>query len=244
MIRFALRWSVRFASLALVLVLALYFFRDSLLRHWLEYRIRTLTTLNGSLGGLKTDLSKGVLTLSELRLPNAPEFGGDEMLHLPTLHLELDTAALRNREFRIRLAKVHIASVHVVVNEQGQTNLTELARTVEQRASVLDAVAVGPPGLTFAGIETLDLTFGTLRNTRLAPPSMEMNLNIGITNEVVREVKSIEDLAPVLVRVVFSQLSRGLLPEFKLPDLKLPDLKLPDLKLPDLSRPTAPPRTP
>jgi hypothetical protein len=217
-IRFVIRWVFRLSAVAAVLLLllgaGLYFLKDELLRQWLVFRLGTVTGLDTRLDGLRSDLRAGAITLTGLQIVNAPEFGGSALLTVPDLHLQLDTDALTRREFRFRLARLHLAEFNVVRNEQGRTNILALMESVSRQAGTADAAVVSPPGLEFAGIDTLDLTVGALRFAQLGPGGGTREIRVGLTHEIVRNVRTVEDLMPLILRVAFREAAAGLRLDF------------------------------
>lgn len=214
MIRFVIRWVFRLLVLAVVFVLllggALYYFKDELLRQWVVSRLRTVTGLETHLHALRAEFRDGAVTFSGLQLINSPEFGGSPLLTVPELHLRLDTDALRRRELRLQLARLHLAEFNVIRNEQGRTNILALMDSVNRQAGAADAVVVSPPGFEFAGIDTLDLTVGTLRFAQLGPGGGTREIRVGLTNEIVRNVRSTQDLMPLVLRIAFREAAAGL----------------------------------
>ena len=210
MTRFVFRWLLRLAGLGVVVAVAGYFGRDLLLREWIAYRLRSVTGLETQLGGLHSGPGFGVVTLENLRLVNSTNFGGGLLLAAPELHLELDRDRLARRELRFRLARLHLAELSIVRNASGQTNLVDLLDRIRTRATAIDAMTVSPPGFEFGGIETLDLTLGTARFVQLGPVPVSRDLRVGMTNEILREVRSTDDLAPLLFRLLIRELGAGL----------------------------------
>ncbi len=210
MIRFLFRWLYRGLLLAIVLATALVLVKDTLLREWILYRVPRVTGLETRLESAETRLFTGTLSLTGLQIFNSADFGGTPLLHLPELHLELDREALRYRELRFRLARVHVAEFNVVRNQRGETNLFALWRQVNERATAADAVTLSPPGLEFTGIETLNLTVGTVRFVDLGQPANSRELRVALTNEVLQNVKSTADFTPLLLRLLVRELGAGL----------------------------------
>ncbi|MBL9137891.1 MAG: hypothetical protein JNK85_18645 [Verrucomicrobiales bacterium] len=206
MIRFAVRWLFRFLILGIVLATALFLLKDALLREWLIYRVRTVTGLETRLQSVRSAWLAGSVTLSQFEIFNSAEFGGGRLLSLPELHLELDGPQLWRRELRLRLARLHLAELNVVRNAAGATNLFALRNTVENRATPVDAAVLAPPGLEFTGIDTLNLSLGTLRLIRLGPTNQVREIHVGVTNEILRNVRSEEDFTPLILRVMFREL--------------------------------------
>lgn len=210
MIRFLFRWLFRGLILAIVLALGLFLAKDNLLREWLIYRLRAVTGLEARLARVESGLLAGQLTLTGLQIFNSAEFGGGPLLRVPDLHLEVDRAALNRREVKLRLVRLDLAELSVVRNQRGQTNLFELYRRASERASPADVGVLSPPGFEFGGIDTLNLSLGTLRLIDLGNPAASRDLNLGVTNEVIRQVRSVADLNPVFVRAMLRLLSGAL----------------------------------
>jgi len=57
-------------------------------------------------------------------------------------------------------------------------------------------------GRDVAGIRTLNLTLGTVRYTDLAQPANNWAFPLGVTNEVVTDVRTEADLAPLAARLL------------------------------------------
>jgi hypothetical protein len=215
LIRFAVRWSLRFIALAIVLTVAIVVFRDALVREWLLFRLRSLTGLETRLASATIDLRDASLTLDQLQLRNSPEFGGSWLLVAPRLRVELDTAAFSRRELRLRSAEVHLAEASAVRSADGRTNIFALQDAVNRNASLMDLVFLGPPGFTFGGIDTLDLTLGTLHLVDLRPPGFHQPISLNINHEVVRNVRSTEDLHPLLMRILIREITAGISESFR-----------------------------
>ena len=216
LLKFCLRWGLRILALGIALIALGLLFRHELLRGILRHRIATLTGLETQLGEVRTDAASRGLTLTDLLIQNSPDFGGTPLLRASELHLELDTDALRYREVRLRLARVRLEEFNVVRNARGETNLLALLGSVNTNATPADAVVVAPPGFEFTGIETLDLTFETLRFIDLAQASNSREIRVGLTNEILREVRSTEDFAPLVLRVLVREIGAGLRSGFPL----------------------------
>lgn len=215
LIRFVFRWSLRLIAFAIVLTVALVLFRDALLREWLVFRLQSLTGLETRLASATINLRDTSLTLEELQLRNSPEFGGSWLLVAPRLRFELDTAAFARREIRLRSALLHLAEASAVRSADGRTNVFALLDAVNRNASLVDLVFLGPPGFTFGGIDTLNLTLGNLHLVDLQPPGFHHPVALRLTNEVVHHVRSTEDLHPLLFRVLIREITAGISEGFR-----------------------------
>ena len=210
LLRFTLRWLIRGGVLALLIIAGLVVFRDAILREWLAYRLREVTGLESHVGGVDTDWARTSLTVHNLKVVNSADFGGEPLLLAPELHIELERDALPSRELRFRYVRLRIDDVRSVRNQRGETNFMALLGRVETRAGAIDAAVISPPGLEFTGIETLDLTFGTLHIVDLANPRNSRDIPVGLTNEILHNVRSIADFTPLLLRVLIREIGSGL----------------------------------
>ena len=210
MIRFALRWCFRLAAFALAVAAVSYFFRDVLLREWLRHRLQAITGLETRLAGASLNVREPSLRLDGLHLRNSPDFGGSTLLDLPELRITWDRTSLGRGEIRLAQARLHIAHASGIRSADGRTNLVVLRDTATRNAALYDLALLGPPGFAFAGIDRLDLTLGTLELVDLAPPGYRRSLNVAVTNEVLRDVRTLEDLNPLLLRVLLREIGAGL----------------------------------
>ncbi|MBX3744912.1 MAG: hypothetical protein KF833_06335 [Verrucomicrobiae bacterium] len=206
MIRFFSRWFGRLLFALVVLVVGVVLAKDIFLRPWLAHRLRTVTGLDTRLAGLHTAFLQGTVTLTDLRISNAPAFGGGLLLDAPSIRLELDGQALSRREIRLKSAHLHLAEISLVRSADGRTNLHEVVRAVQERASLLDALLLAPPGFRHTGIETLHLAADRGRIANLGFPPFQRQLELGLTNEVLRNVRSTSDFTPLLVRLLLREI--------------------------------------
>lgn len=244
MIRFVFRWLFRGVVLLIVLGTALYLLKDQLLREWVVYRLRTVTGLETRLDSLRSEFLGGTLTLGGLQIFNSADFGGSPLLTVPDLHVQVDTGALAHREFRLQLARLHLAEFNVIRNQRGETNLVALLDSVSRRANAGDAAAVSPPGFEFTGIDTLNLTMGVVRFAQLGPGGGTREIQVGLTNEIVRNVRSTQDLMPLVLRVAFREVASGLRTETRPPVVPPGPPTGPAVGPPTTPRPAAPPTAP
>ncbi len=220
LLRFLLRWSLRFLALAAVMAVGLLVFRDAVVREWLVFRLRTVTGLETHLDRASLDLRSGALALENLRIRNSPDFGGSLLIDAPRIRMELDRDALSRREIRLRQANLHLASAAGVRSADGRTNVFVLQDTVARNASLLDLIAVSPPGFSFGGIDQLELTLGTLHLVDLTWPGFHQPIALGVTNEVLHNVRSTDDFHPLILRIVLRQVTSALSKERHQPSPK------------------------
>jgi len=193
-----LLWVIAGLALLIGLGIAGLVFRDPLLRMWVERRLAAATGCPSEIGRLHTSLSEGTLELRHVRLRNPPGFGDRVLLDLPVLRFEIDPEASVSRQWRLRRLVVHLAEFNVVRGADGRLNLDALLARLQAQAARganhgfhrnAEGRASG-----FAGIGELHLTLGTLRFIDLRHPERNRELPLGVRDEVLRNVRTEEDL--------------------------------------------------
>lgn len=154
---------------------------------------------------LQLGLRDGTLRVQGLTLGNPPGFGDQPLVSLPELYLAYDLTAAATNAIRFHEVRLNLNQVNLIVDAQGRTNLTEIAAQLD-RAGVgakqpLPTNVLG--GMTFAGIETLQLSLGSVRYTDLRSPDASRNIVMGIQNRRLTNVVSAEQFGPLLFEVMF-----------------------------------------
>lgn len=202
MIRFVFRWLFRLLLLAFVLLIGALLLKDVIAREVILWRLRRLTGLETRLDRAEIALLSGTVTIENLRFYNSAEFGGGPLLVLRELHAEAEPAASAGGTVGLALLRVRLDEVNLVRNAAGQTNVLALMGGVAKVAQMPATNRLEVSGVRFAGIRTLNLTLGNLRFTDLARPDQNWAFSLGVTNEVVSNVRSEADLAPVAARIL------------------------------------------
>src|SRR4051812_33444689 len=95
-----IKWIFRLIVLAIVAVVLLLMFKDTILRKIAEHQIRAETGMDVKIGRLSSSLFSPDVTIENFKLYNTPEFGGTEFLIIPELHIEFDADALAAQKLR------------------------------------------------------------------------------------------------------------------------------------------------
>jgi len=148
------------------------------------------------IGRFSVGIFSPIVTIEKLKLYNRPEFGGIPFVDIPELYVEYDRAALRQRKLHLRLMRFSLAELTVVKNEAGQTNLVSLMAQPEAKAARQHA-----RDLEFAGIDVLNLSLGKVRFLDLKDPRQNGVLNLGVRNQMFRNVNSEGDVFGVLLMI-------------------------------------------
>jgi hypothetical protein len=208
--RFIVRWLFRLLLLAFVLALGLILAKDVLARELIASRLRAATGLETHLDRCDLGLLAPTLTLEHLRFYNPPAFGGAPFLDIAELHVEYDRTALAEGRWHLTLLRLDVAELTQVDAPDGRSNLQ----------TILEALSARPPektGLQFAGIDTLNLSFGTFKRHALATPDRARVVDLRIHNAVFTHLRTARDFAPIVAQLALRFGLAGMSPPFRLP---------------------------
>jgi len=190
-----IRWFFRLlATLLIVTVVAAVLtllMLNSILRVYVEHRIRAETGMSADIGDFSCSLSEPTVTIKNLKLYNTPEFGGALFLSVPDLRIEYDFAALKQHKLHLALLRFNLAELDVVKNEIGRTNITSFAASAKNFSSGKTSLT---SGFEFTGIDVLNVSFGKVRLIDLKKIGSNRDVTIGLQNMVLKNVKSEADL--------------------------------------------------
>lgn len=197
--RFLFRWAFRLLLMIAVLVVSLVLLKDTLLKSFAEYRIRSETGMDVKIGRLETGLFSPTLTVEHLKLYNRAEFGGSPFIEVPELHMECHPAPLAIGKLRFKLLRVQIDHVNIVESKGGQTNLVEVLAGVEY-------LRTSPHSpfrrWEFAGIDLLNLSVGKVNYTSLRHPQRPTVIELNVRNEIVSDITSMAQLRDVMLNLM------------------------------------------
>lgn len=200
-----LKWLLRLAVLAVVLVVVFLLSLNSILRVVTEHRIRAQTGLNAKIGSFQVGLLHPEMTIQNLKLYNPTNFGATPFLNIKEIHVEYDRDALVKNKLRLTLVRVNLRELDIVRNKAGQTNLYALGVTLPSKGGTSAAKPLKEfqqrTGLTFDGIDELNVSVGKARFIDLKNPHDNREQKIGIHNFVVKNVKTPANLAGLAVLV-------------------------------------------
>ena len=194
MIRWLIRLMFGLVILGLVLATAALLLKDTILKELIQSRIRRATGMDAQIGKVDVSFLTPMVTIDNLKLYNPASFGGSLALNMPELHLEYEPNAARAGKVKLALMRLNISEVDVVQDKKGRINFDSVS---QKAASATNNATHHEPGPEFAGIDTLNLSFGTLRWKNLAT-GRERVYQIGIKDQVFHGIKSEADLAAVV----------------------------------------------
>ena len=197
MIKFVFRWAFRLLVLAIVLAVAAVLLKDTVARGIAEQRIRRETGFDAKIGKLQFSLFDPVVRLENFVLYNPAEFGGSPIFDIPDLTIEYSPASAPPR---LKLLRINVRELHIVENAAGRTNLVDLLNKVAPEA--LSPRGGTGRGRTFTGIDMLNLSVGKVRYTNLRAPKRNQEIQLGMQNEVVQNIRSEQDLTAILFKIL------------------------------------------
>jgi uncharacterized protein involved in outer membrane biogenesis len=231
LLKFIFRWALRLAlALALVVVLLL-LFKDALLRPVVERQIRAQTGMEARIGRLETSFTAPVVNLKNLRLYNpsrpglsnrltmvvnlenlrlynTPEFGGSPFMTITELRLEYDLDALRRGRLVFKLVRLNLSELHIVRNKAGRVNLQNRPPAAPGGGKGGQAGVTDNRQLEFGGINTLNLTLGKALYTDMITPANNRETDLGVRDQVFKNIRSKDELYDELYGVLFLLLAR------------------------------------
>jgi hypothetical protein len=212
------RWAFRLFVLLIVLLVAGILLMDTIARAIIEKGLRQETGLDVRIGRVEVGVWDPRLTIENLLIYNNAEFGGSPMLNLPEVYLESDWGSLRSQSGHLRLLRINCAEINLVSNQTGSNNFGALWVHSGPGNSGAGGRATGR---IYAGIDTLNLSLGTVRQLNLKKPEFNREYVLNFKNEIIQglnsEAEAQQKLSPLLNRFGLSAVSQALFPNAKAP---------------------------
>jgi uncharacterized protein involved in outer membrane biogenesis len=182
------RLGVTLVFLFILLLVLGVLLKDVIAKSLAERNLRDSTGMDAKISKLEIGLGTPTVNLEGLKLYNPPEFGGSTFVDLPELRVEYLPGDMRDGKLRFKTMRLNLAEVHVVKNKQGRTNL-DFIEAATRRTSANTKRTNDTPGVEFGGVDTLYLTLRRVRITDQADPLNDVLVDVGIENEVGRNLK-------------------------------------------------------
>jgi uncharacterized protein involved in outer membrane biogenesis len=198
------KWLFRLFLLAVVLVVILLLSFNSMVRVYLEHRLRAQTGMDAEIGKITIGLVEPTVTIQNFKLFNPPDFGGTPFLDIREIHIEYDRAALAKHELHLTLVRFNLGELDIVKNEAGRTNIFSLGVTLPSKKSGGGKSAADfkqQTGFEFKSIDVLNVSVGTAKFIDLKDQHNNRTQKIGLDNCVMKNVKSQADLAGLAVLI-------------------------------------------
>jgi uncharacterized protein involved in outer membrane biogenesis len=203
MIKWIFKWLLRLFILAVAFIVIFFLSLNSILRVVIEHNIRAQTGMDAEIGRFKLGLLEPTLEIQNLKIFNPPDFGGTPFLDIPEIHVEYDRAALAKKEIHVTLLRFNLGELDIVKNEAGKTNIFSLGISPSKKSGVKNGAInfKKQTGYNFKSIDVLNISVGTAKYIDLKDQRNNRAQTIGIENCVIKNVKSPNDLAGLVVFV-------------------------------------------
>lgn len=206
------KWIIRIAlmlvALAIVVAVIILLTYNLVLRNTIQQQIQAQTGMDTQIGSFKLALLSPTVRMQNVKIANAPQFGGAPFLNISEIYVEYDRAALKKKEIHIKLARINLAELDIVKNQNGQTNIFALVRAPQLHNGKTVAVSSAQKfdfkrqtGYDFQGIDELNISIGKIKFIDLSNPQNDREQNIGIQDFVMPNVKTSKDLDSLWVMV-------------------------------------------
>lgn len=200
--RWAFRIVVTLIFLFIVLAVVGVLLKDVIAKSLAERNLRDSTGMDAKIEKFEVGLATPTINLEGLKLYNTADFGGGTFLEMPELRIEYIPDDFRGGKLRFKTVRLHISEVNVVKNRQGKTNIEILQKEAAKKSSG-QKNRTDVPGIDFGGIETLYLTIGKIRLTDEANPRNNEVIEVGLKEEVGRNLKSEAEIEQWFRAVMF-----------------------------------------
>jgi ribosomal protein S25 len=199
------RWLFRLALLLVVLGVLLgiggMLLKDPIARSLAEKNLRDSTGMDAKIARFDVGILTPTVNVEGLKVYNRPEFGGGSFLELPELRLEYDPDLLRQGKLRLKTVRLHIAEVTIVKGKDGKTNIEAIEKEAKKKSGG-EKKRTDTPGVDFDGIDTVYLTVGKIKVVDLTNPRQSQEINVGLKDEVGRNLKTEADVVSWLGTIV------------------------------------------
>jgi uncharacterized protein involved in outer membrane biogenesis len=197
-----LRWFIAILVVLIVIAVVALVRRDAILRRVTEQRIQQRTGLRAEIGLLKTGLRSTSFLLKNVKLYNRSDFGGSVLLDAPEFFLELDAPLVAESKLHFKELRLNVTELNIIHDKQGRFNLEEAEKEYDQRDAAKPGTAKSGKKVEFAGIDRLLLTVGKIKFTDLKNPSLSREVDVGLKDELVTDIKTEEDVGSQLFRLI------------------------------------------
>ncbi len=207
--RWTFRICVTLLCLAVLLATLAVLLKDMVAKSIAEKNLRDNTGMDTKIEKMEVGLLTPTVSLDGLKIYNTEEFGGGSFLEMPELRMEYVPDDIRSGKMHLKTVRLNLAEIHIVKDKNGRTNLEMLDKEVKKKSSG-QKDKTNMPGVDFGGIDTLYLTVGKLKITDLNNPKNNREINVGLKDEVGRNLKTEAEISGWFALVVFKLYLREL----------------------------------
>ena len=125
-------------AIVLVLLIALFFGKNVVIKTSVTAGVRTMTGLKLSIRGMDFGIFKTLIGINELQLYNPSGFVDKLMIDCPEIYVDYDLGAFMKGRTHLEEVRLHLKEFIVVKNEAGELNLDSLKVVKEEEKEVID----------------------------------------------------------------------------------------------------------
>ena len=125
-------------AIVLVLLIALFFAKNVIIKTSVTAGVRTMTGLKLSIRGMDFGIFKTLIGINELQLYNPSGFVDELMFDVPEIYVDYDLGAFMKGRTHLEEVRLHLKEFIVVKNEAGELNLDSLKVVKEEEKEVID----------------------------------------------------------------------------------------------------------
>ena len=125
-------------AIVLVLLIALFFGKNVVIKTSVTAGVRTMTGLKLSIRGMDFGIFKTLIGINELQLYNPSGFVDELMFDVPEIYVDYDLGAFVKGRTHLEEVRLHLKEFIVVKNEAGELNLDSLKVVKEEEKEVID----------------------------------------------------------------------------------------------------------
>jgi len=125
-------------AIVLVLLIALFFGKNVVIKTSVTAGVRTMTGLKLSIRGMDFGIFKTLIGINELQLYNPSGFVDELMFDVPEMYVDYDLGAFMKGRTHLEEVRLHLKEFIVVKNEAGELNLDSLKVVKEEEKEVID----------------------------------------------------------------------------------------------------------
>jgi hypothetical protein len=121
-----------------VLLIALFFAKNVIIKTSVTAGVRTMTGLKLSIRSMDFGIFKTLIGINELQLYNPSGFVDELMFDVPEIYVDYDLGAFMKGRTHLEEVRLHLKEFIVVKNEAGELNLDSLKVVKEEEKEVID----------------------------------------------------------------------------------------------------------
>ncbi|MEA3328974.1 MAG: hypothetical protein U9Q08_04540 [Candidatus Omnitrophota bacterium] len=209
----------------LVVIVALSFTKDLIIKASIEKGVETITGLRLSMQGLRVGIINTFLRVKGLELFNPKGYKDRIMLDMPEIYVDYDLPAIIKGKIHLKEMRMNLREFTVIKNEAGELNLNSLkvvqAEKEGKRAQVKKAQVKEKGKVPEIQIDSLELKIGKVvykdYSKGKIPSVKEFNINLNERYENVTDPYSLVSL--IVVRALTNVAIAGLI-DFDLQSLQ------------------------